>query len=283
MRQRICLFCIFLFMICSCSCSSDNLKSAIESDEARNVVQTECNGGNYLPSTTEELQHDWEYLDVQVFSDESSTINDIHFLVTEEVALEEPVYKMEVDNTNIILELLQNLQVKKAYDMISYADYYLLFRDKDDTPICLIEVWDRYICINHSNFYEVSSDELFMTIDKMINESKELTKVSVEDILIAYAKEHSYGEFDEEDIVLYNKQPAILVESGYESSYSEEEIYFERFIYCNGLYFDKDYQTTYMLSQCKIYYWENGKVREIFSERVTYYDYFTAEKRLFMY
>lgn len=270
-------------MICSCSCGSDNLESAIESDEASNVVQTECNSENYLPSTTEVLQHNWEYLDVGVFSDKASTINNIHFLMTEEIAFEEPVYKTEVDNTNIILELLQNLQVKKTCDMVSYADYYLLFRDKNDTPIYLIEVWNRYICINHNNFYEVSSDELFITIDEMISESKELTKVSVEDILIAYAKEYSYGEFDEGNIVLYNKQPAILVERGYESSYSEEELYYERFIYCNGLYFDKDYQTTYMLSQCKIYYLENGKVKEIFSEIVAYYDCFTAEKRLFMY
>ena len=142
----------------------------------------------------------------------------------------------------------------------------------------MIEVWDGYICINQRNFYEVFSDELYLAIAQIISECKELSKIPAEEVLLIYTNDYLQGEYMEEDIVLYNNQPAILVESGYENNYSEE-----KYICCNGLYFDIDYQTTYMLSECKIFYNEDGSMQDSYNDRAAYYDYFNGKRILFDY
>lgn len=266
-----------VLIICLCYCGSNNLDSTIENKEGSNGVNSE----DYQNSFINGLQPGWEYLNWEIFNDEVSATNEIYFLIAKEISLKGQFYKTDENNTNKLLKLFQNLQVKKTEDVVSDADYYILFRNKNDVAVCLIEVWDNYICINQGFFYEVLSDEVFLAIDKMVKECEEVNKVPAEEILLAYTK--MYGEFNKEDIVLYNKQPAILVESGYESNFSDEKLYYEKYVYCEGMYFDIDYQTSYMLSQCKIYYYENGSVKDVYSERVAYYDFFTGERMQFVY
>ncbi|MBR4083242.1 MAG: hypothetical protein IKK33_03040 [Lachnospiraceae bacterium] len=268
-----------LFLVSFCTCGLNNgEEAAIEQNEKSSIIKTEYSSENNIPSTMEGLQTGYEYMDIGLFSDKNFSSKGYHFLVTEEITLEGRIYKTNVNDTNIVISLLQNLQVKKVSDMIPYADYYLLFRDKNNTATYLIEVWDRYICINHSDFYEMASDELFITIGKIINKSEELNKISINDILISFTKEYLYGEFEQDDIFSYNGRQAILVESGYKNNYLEDQIYYEKIIYYDGLYFDKDYQTTCAISQSRIYYC-NGEVQDSYCERVAYYDYFTGKRR----
>lgn len=267
MKKFVSFFGILICLIFLSCCGSDNM----ESIERSNI-------DNNSNLTTNVLQSDWEYLDIGVFNDNVFETNEVHFLITEEVSLEGQVYKTEGNNTSTLLELFQNLHVKKINGVTSCADYYVLFRDENDTATCLIEVWDGYICINQRNFYEVFSDELYLAIAQIISECKELSKIPAEEVLLIYTNDYLQGEYMEEDIVLYNNQPAILVESGYENNYSEE-----KYICCNGLYFDIDYQTTYMLSECKIFYNEDGSMQDSYNDRAAYYDYFNGKRILFDY
>ena len=129
----------------------------------------------------------------------------------------------------------------------------------------------------------MKSDEFSTMIRDLIYECEELSKIPVEEILLECTNNYSYGEFNKEDIVLYNEHPAILVGNGYERKHSEEEYYYEVFVYYSGLYFDKDYQTAYLFSKCKIYYYEDGNIQDTYTDRLTYYNYLTGEKMLFMY
>lgn len=228
-------------------------------------------------------QSDWTLLEFEELGDIDSSNREMTFLIAQEISPEVPVYNAGVNNTTLCLDFLKNLQAREAEKRTTSAEYYLLLRDENDRAICLIEVWDNFIAINHGCLYEMKNNEFSIMVRDLIYECEELGKIPVEEILLACTNDYSYGEFNKEDIVLYNEQPAILVENGYERNHSEEECYYEVFIYYNGLYFDKDYQTSYLFSKCKIYYYEDGNIQDTYTDRLTYYNYLTGEKMRFMY
>ena len=272
MKKQIFLFSIFASLSFLCCCGLTHTEN--EKADA---------GEDYSDLTENESQEVWEYLDIEAFQDINSSVEGTHFLITEEISLEEPVYQTEQDNTDILLKLFQNLSVKKDKRVNSCADFYVLFRNENDTAICLIEVWPSCICVNQNDFYKVQNDELYLAITQMLSECRELDKIPAEEILLTYANDGQQDKYTEEDIVLWHDQPAILVENGYADNLSEEKLYYEKYICCNGLYIDIDYQTTYMLSQYKIFYYEDGSVQDSYYERAAYYDYFSGKRILFPY
>lgn len=282
MKKGILLFCIILVVAVLCSCSSKDSEATIENGTGSSIAQTEENSKSNVDSPAETLQDGWEYFNIEAFDGADFSSDETHFLMTEEVSMEGQVYKTDVDNTHLLLEIFQNLQVKNITQSLAYADYYLLLRNDEDEAVCLIEVWDGYICINWTRYYEVSGSELFTAVSGMMGECEELHKISAEDVLVAHVNAYSYGEFDKEDIVLHDDCPAILVESGYDKKDSGEEYYYETFIYCDGLYFDPDYQTTYMLVYSKVIHYADGSIGGTY-RREAYYDYFTGERMPFMH
>ena len=283
MKKIIFLFCIYVFLSCFCSCSFSSEKMSIENKENTNIIQSENNSDVDYLSNTEIIQEEWVKLNDEELIYTTSATYESYFLLTEKITFDAQLYKTRENSTNVLLELLQNLEVRKVDNTIAHADYYLLLYDKNNAEICLIEVWDKYICINHNEIYEVSSDDFFQNIKEIISECEELNKIPVEEILLTCVKNCLYGEFNEEDIILYNEQPAILVESNFECLDSEEKYYYEKYIYCDAIYFDKDYQTTYMFSQSTIYYNTDGSIKDTHYTRIAYYDYLTGERKIFMY
>lgn len=281
--KKLFLFCVIFIIIGLCSCTFNKSESIVENGYGENIAQMEYEEDNSFSLSSETQQSDWTLLNFEELGDIDSSNNEMCFLIAQEVSKESLVYNMGVDNTTLLLDFLRNLQVRKTESRITSAEYYLLLQDENDMAICLIEVWDNFIAINHGSFYETKSDEFSTMIRDLIYECEELSKISVEEILLECTNVYSHDEFNKEDIVLYNEQPAILVENGYELNHSEEEYYYEVFVYYSGLYFDKDYQTSYLFSKCKIYYYGDGSIQDTYTDRVTYYNYLTGEKMLFMY
>ena len=281
--KKLFLFCVLFIIIGLCSCTFNKSEPIVENGYGENIAQMEYEEDNSYFLSSKNEQSDWTLLEFEELGDIDSSNSEMRFLIAQEISPEFSVYNAGVDNTTLCLDFLKNLQVREAENWTTSAEYYLLLQDENDMAICLIEVWDNFIAINHGCFYEMKSDEFSTMIRDLIYECEELSKISVEEILLECTIDYSYGEFNKEDIVLYNGQPAILVENGYERNHSEEEYYYEVFVYYSGLYFDKDYQTSYLFSKCKIYYYEDGNIQDTYTDRVTYYNYLTGEKMLFMY
>ena len=218
-----------------------------------------------------EMTFDREYFPEDVYANTTS------ILMTQEVSIEGQVYITDVDQTDYLLNLFQNLKVEEQDMNLAYADYYLLFRDEKDVSQCLIEVWDEYICIDHSQYYKVMNPEELSNIQKVVGECKEMPKLSPTEILLSMPI-NADGEFSEEDIVLYNDKISILVETGYANNHSDEAYYYERYITCDGVYFDKDGQTTYLFVQKTIFYYPDGSIQDSYYKQWAYYDCFTGEQ-----
>lgn len=282
MKRRF-LFCILFIILGLCSCTFNKSESIAENGYVENIVKMEYEEDNSFSLSLEKQQSDWTLLEFDELGDIDSSNSQMSFLMAQEISQGAPVYNVGVDNTTLCLDFLGNLQVRETESWATSAEYYLLLRDENDMAVCLIEVWDNFIAINHECFYETKNDEFTTMIRELIPECEELSKASMEDILLECTKDYSYGEFNKADIVLYYEQPAILLENGYERNHSEEEYYYEIFLYYDGLYFDKDYQTSYLFSKCKIYYYEDGSIQDTYTDRVAYYNYLTGEKMLFVY
>lgn len=251
--------------------------------EENSALQTEDDKGSSVASSNENAYSDWDYLPEEVFFMTAVSTEDVDFLIAQEVSISGKTVKTKAEDANLLLELLQNTRVTKQEGFLSYADYYLLLRDKNGVPQCLIEVWEGFICINSREYYKTYDDELFAAVSNLLNTSIEVDKVSPEDILLSMPI-YSDSESDEREIIVYNDKPAILIETGYHNvNSSEEEYYYERLICYGGLYFDTEFQTTYMFVQNTIYYNDDGSVYDSYYKRDSYYDYFTGERIIFPY
>jgi hypothetical protein len=282
MKKNILLILGVIVIICLWAYGLHAGNSKIADEKNVSVEQTESNRDEQLSTTTDILREGWEYFDMNLFSKKAVEENEIHFLITEEVSLQGKVYKTEGENTNALWNCFQNLQVKKTSQVVAYADYYILLRDENNVANCLIAVWKNYICINQRDCYEVANNELLLKVKYIIKESIELKKVSSDEILLSYVEENLYGKFSVDDIVLYQQKPAIMVSSGYEKNDAGEQLYYEKYICIDGMYFEADYQTTYAISQTTLYY-KDGNVIDEYYNMVAYYDCFTGERMPFYF
>lgn len=224
----------------------------------------------------------WIHLPENLFSSTASEADDIHFLITTGVSFEDKFIKTELSDTNLLLDLFRNIPVKEHKIILSSADYYLLLRDGDEEPICLIEIWENYICIDQVHYYEISDNELFATLNEVYDKSDALEKIAPQEVLLSTPFTSS-GEFTQENIISYKEKPAIILETGYDNvryspeKSSTEKYDYERILLCEGMYFDTEYKTAYLISQYIIYYNEDGSIFDSFYKRLQYYDYFTGE------
>ncbi len=274
---------LFLFSFFFWNLSRHIAEGETENRQESIYVQGESNDRcDELPVTTEMLQPDEEYVEVGELLDIDHVSGEISFLMAEEISLEGQVVKANAKNSSILLELLRHLPVKETSHRVWNADFYILLCDDRETMLGFIEVWDRYIRIDQVQVFEVMDDEFCQVIEKIVSESDPMEKVPVDEILISCAKDFLFGEYTPDDITLYNEKPAILVKSGFEEKDLEEQIYYQTFLYYDGLYFDRDYQTTYMFSVCRVLF-RDGNIYDMYSKRMAYYDYFTGERKEFLY
>lgn len=261
------LICIMVMMIGFCACDT------ADNTNIENVSISETN------LTITEDSDDYTNLNIEVFKGIIPEENSGYFLITKDVSVSQPVHKTNADQTAYLLEWISTLPVKQSDEYLTDANFYLLFRNEENKALCLLEVWEGYICIDHKDYYEVKDTDIYGKMQKVYELSEALNKVSIEDVLVERANisMENYNRFQRSDVVEYQGMPAILTGTGYDNYYSEEEYYFECYLCCGGVYFDAEYQTCYQLETRKIYYNEDGSIYGDKYDIVAYFDYFKGE------
>lgn len=182
MKRRF-LFYILFIILGLCSCTFNKSESIAENGYVEKIVKMEYEEDNSFSLSLEKQQSDWTLLEFDELGDIDSSNSQMSFLIAQEISQGAPVYNVGVDNTTLCLDFLENLQVREAESWATSAEYYLLLRDENDMAVCLIEVWDNFIAINHECFYETKNDEFTTMIRELIPECEELSKASMEDEL----------------------------------------------------------------------------------------------------
>lgn len=147
----------------------------------------------------------------------------------------------------------------------------------EQMPVCRIDVYDNCIGFDFKSYYEISKSELQNSLAELYNISEELEKLSPEECLLSTSL--SKDNFAQEDIFLHQEKPALMIETGYdEIPYLPYECYYESILWCDSMFFDTRYQTTYAFALDTAYYDTEGNYVDGDTRITFYYDYFTGEQ-----
>ncbi len=200
-------------------------------------------------------------------------------LIMKSISFDSPIYYLSDDNLDNLISVLNSCDVHEEDTSEYDINYYVLFRDLDDKPSCLIEIGSGYLNLNQSNSYKIEDDKaLYKCISDVTNTCETINVISPEDALEALASE--FGKKIENEDYSYNGNTLAFVNSnGYSTNNDGEEYFYQNIIYYEDMYFDKD-ATVYAFASVRVIHYDDGRTEQSDYHQFAYYDYIKGTRFL---